>query len=120
MPEKFKTFLWIILHNSLPTNHLRARRGFATSDVCPRCNTFSDSISHLFRECNKAKELWRHIPFSHLLRGDTDTPIQEWISLNMRSNRNIKLNTDGCWYESNGIGGFGGLLRNHLGDWIMG
>ncbi|XP_058223163.1 uncharacterized protein LOC131332870 [Rhododendron vialii] len=32
---------------------------------------------------------------------------------------NIKLNTYGCWYDSNGIGGFGGLFRNHLGDWIM-
>ncbi|KAI8570479.1 hypothetical protein RHMOL_Rhmol01G0037200 [Rhododendron molle] len=60
MPEKFKTFLWIILHNSLPTNLLRNRRG------------------------------------------------------------NFKLNTDGCWYESNGIGGFGGLFRSHAGDWIMG
>ncbi|XP_058228002.1 uncharacterized protein LOC131336237 [Rhododendron vialii] len=33
---------------------------------------------------------------------------------------NVKLNTDGCWYESNGTGGFGGLFRNHMGDWIMG
>lgn len=33
---------------------------------------------------------------------------------------NIKLNTDGCWYESNGKGGFGGLFRDHKGDWIMG
>ncbi|KAI8550987.1 hypothetical protein RHMOL_Rhmol06G0149600 [Rhododendron molle] len=197
MPEKFKTFLWTILHNSLPTNHLRNRRGIATSDLCPRCNTFSENISHLFRECIKAKELWRYIPSSHLLRGDLDTPIQDWISLNMKSNRpagygnnipwhilfittlwqlwkdrnkksfdnieippyvsakniiayaqeivdafkspltngcintcltswtnppagNFKLNTDGCWYESNGIGGFGGLFRSHAGDWIMG
>lgn len=33
---------------------------------------------------------------------------------------NIKLNTDGCWYETNGRGGFGGLFRYHKGDWIMG
>ncbi|KAG5562418.1 hypothetical protein RHGRI_005227 [Rhododendron griersonianum] len=45
----------------------------ATSDLCPRCNTCSKNITHLFRECNKAKELWSCIPSSHLMRGDMDT-----------------------------------------------
>ncbi|XP_058210040.1 uncharacterized protein LOC131322655 [Rhododendron vialii] len=43
---------------------------------------------------------------------------EEWRSLFPEGN--IKLNTDGYWYDSNGIGGFGDLFRNHLGDWIMG
>ncbi|KAG5515273.1 hypothetical protein RHGRI_036347 [Rhododendron griersonianum] len=92
----------------------------ATSDLCPRCNTCSENTIHLFRECNKAKELWSCIPSSHLMRGDMDTSNCEWISLNMRSKGDIKLNTDGCWYEANGRGGFGGLFRDHNGDWIMG
>lgn len=32
----------------------------------------------------------------------------------------IKLNTDGCWYESKGKGGFGGLFRYSRGYWILG
>ncbi|KAI8551902.1 hypothetical protein RHMOL_Rhmol06G0223200 [Rhododendron molle] len=32
----------------------------------------------------------------------------------------IKLNTDGCWYEAYGRGGFGGLFQDHNGDWIVG
>ncbi|XP_058211449.1 uncharacterized protein LOC131323612 [Rhododendron vialii] len=42
---------------------------------------------------------------------------EEWRSLFPEGN--VKLNTNGCWYESNGTGGFGGLFRNHMGDWIM-
>ncbi|KAG5563614.1 hypothetical protein RHGRI_006155 [Rhododendron griersonianum] len=63
----------------------------ATSDLCPRCNTCSENITHLFRECNKAKELWSCIPSSHLMRGDMDTSNCEWISLNMRSNREVGI-----------------------------
>ncbi|KAI8563661.1 hypothetical protein RHMOL_Rhmol03G0126400 [Rhododendron molle] len=197
IPEKFKTFIWLILHNSLPTNQLRVRRGIDTSELCPRCFTYSESISHLFRECTKAKEIWSTIPSSHLMRGSVETPVQEWVSHNLRCNKslengydiswhilfvtslwqiwkdrnkksfdnietpswvsvrnimayskeiveafksplimgsqqtcliywvnpsagNVKLNTDGCWYEMNGRGGFGGLFRDQNGDWIMG
>ncbi|KAI8555720.1 hypothetical protein RHMOL_Rhmol05G0196900 [Rhododendron molle] len=56
-PEKLKTIIWLILHDSLPTNQLRVRRGIATLNLCPRCNTCSENIKHLFKECNKAKEL---------------------------------------------------------------
>lgn len=75
MPQKFKIFVWLIFHNSLATNQLRNRRGIAESDLCPRCNAYSETIKHLFRECDKAKNLWNCIPSCHLMRGDMDTPI---------------------------------------------
>ncbi|XP_058198622.1 uncharacterized protein LOC131314149 [Rhododendron vialii] len=54
---------------------------------------------------------------SPLTNGSTRTCLNSWSN---PSAGNVKLNTDGCWYESNGTGGFGGLFRNHMGDWIMG
>ncbi|KAI8568481.1 hypothetical protein RHMOL_Rhmol02G0203400 [Rhododendron molle] len=38
-------------------------------------------------------------------------------SLRERNGGNVKLNMDGCWYESNGRGG---LFRDQNGEWIMG
>lgn len=39
----------------------------------------------------------------------------------MRAHRaGVKLNTDGCFYESNGKAGFGGLFRDHDGQWLLG
>lgn len=98
IPEKLKTFTWLILHNSLPTNHLRVRRAIDTSELCPRCSTCSENISHLFRECVKAKELWSNIPSSHLMRGNLETPIHEWISLNLRCNKILENGYDILWH----------------------
>ncbi|KAI8568753.1 hypothetical protein RHMOL_Rhmol02G0225000 [Rhododendron molle] len=33
---------------------------------------------------------------------------------------NVKLDTDGWWYETNGKGGFGEIFRDQKGDWILG
>lgn len=62
IPQKFKTFLWLIFHDKLPTNCLHARRGITTLDTCPRCENSPETISHLFRECPKALALWDKIP----------------------------------------------------------
>jgi len=32
----------------------------------------------------------------------------------------IKLNTDGCWYDLNNGAGFGGAFRDHTATWILG
>lgn len=93
MPQKFKT-----LHNSLLTNHLLNRRGIATSDLFPRCNTCSENINHLFRECNKAKELCNCIPFGCLMRGNMDNPYKEWIPQNLRRNRVVGNESKIPWH----------------------
>ncbi|KAI8539305.1 hypothetical protein RHMOL_Rhmol09G0171400 [Rhododendron molle] len=53
------------------------------------------------------------------------TPRLHDLNINQSSNWStpragtIKLNTDGCWYESNGKARFGGLFRDAKGDWIL-
>ncbi|XP_058203102.1 uncharacterized protein LOC131317581 [Rhododendron vialii] len=54
---------------------------------------------------------------SPLIMGSQQACLISWVN---PIASNIKLNTDGCWYEMNGRGGFGGLFRDHKGDWIMG
>ncbi|KAI8558233.1 hypothetical protein RHMOL_Rhmol04G0074400 [Rhododendron molle] len=44
---------------------------------------------------------------------------QPWVEV-VEEEGIIKLNMDGCWYESNGKAGFGGLFRDAKGDWILG
>lgn len=43
---------------------------------------------------------------------------EEWQALFPEGN--LKLNTDGCWYERNRNAGFGGLVRNDQGEWQIG
>lgn len=32
----------------------------------------------------------------------------------------VKLNTDGCWMESRKLAGYGGIFRDHRGQWLLG
>lgn len=197
VPQKFKTFLWLIFHNKLPTNLLRFRRGITNSDLCPRCNNSSENLDHLFKDCPKAIELWDSVPSGQQMRRGLGDSTAFWISSNLKKGKllqlgnsipwnllfcttlwqiwkdrnrksfdnidalpdvsskilcsyaneiveafkspllsgppknrltkwfpplsgTIKLNTDGCWYESNGKAGFGGIFRNAAGDWVLG
>lgn len=50
----------------------------------------------------------------------TDPPthrLTRWFS---PSPGNLKLNTDGSWFETRGKAGFGGLFRNDQGEWKLG
>lgn len=54
------------------------------------------------------------------------TPIQTDITSNhlivwrFPCGGEIKLNTDGCWYDSNNKPEFRGVFRNDAGAWILG
>lgn len=197
VPQKLKTFFWLILHDKLPTNLLRAKRGINTSDCCPRCNLAQENLDHLFRGCPKVFDLWDKIPSGRLMRGGFINSTSDWISANLKKKKilhmgmdiawnilfgitlwqiwkdrnrksfdnlewipeisfknicsyaseiveafnsplvtdpppnrlilwfpptagSLKLNTDGCWYESTRKAGFGGLFRDAQGEWVLG
>lgn len=57
LPQKLKGFLWLVFHGKLLTNQMRLKRGLTTDPTCPHCCGIED-MSHLFRDCFKAKEVW--------------------------------------------------------------
>lgn len=54
---------------------------------------------------------------SPLVSGPAKNRMTLWYAPNAG---NLKLNTDGCWYESIGKAGFGGIFRNERGEWELG
>lgn len=197
LPQKLKTFLWLIFHDKLPTNLMRAKRGINTSVCCPRCNLALENMDHLFRDCPKAIAIWDKIPSGRSMRAGFINSTSDWISANLKKKKifhlgtdipwniifgitlwqiwkdrnrmgfdniesisemsfkniisyaseiveafnsplipdpplnrltlwfppntgTLKLNTDGRWYESTRKAGFGGLIRDGRGDWVLG
>ena len=62
-PPKILFFLWLCLHNSIPTCVILGSRGLSLSPLCPICSEENESIDHLLRRCKTAAELWVDLKF---------------------------------------------------------
>lgn len=58
---KVQHFMWLCMHNAIPTNKLRHHCNLATSPVCQRCGTYDEDVLHCLRDCAPSKEVWRLI-----------------------------------------------------------
>lgn len=97
IPQKLKVFIWLIFHNKLPTNFLRAKRGMIISDLCPRCNNSPETINHLFRDCPKAIQLWDKFQTGRAMRTGFESSTFDWVSHNLKRSRILHLNKDIPW-----------------------
>ncbi|KAF7826982.1 hypothetical protein G2W53_018146 [Senna tora] len=57
-PEKIKYFMWLCVKDRVLTNVNRRRRNLSLSDLCPRCRVCSESVLHMVRDCNYARNVW--------------------------------------------------------------
>ncbi|KAK7244213.1 hypothetical protein RIF29_39032 [Crotalaria pallida] len=63
--EKIKFLIWLVLHNAIPTNDFRFRRGMASSPNCARCGAGSESVLHCLRDYSPSTELWLRFGFGN-------------------------------------------------------
>ena len=55
---KIQFFLWLCLHNSVPTGEILGLRGLSIDSVCSLCHRSNESVDHLLRGCEFAKDYW--------------------------------------------------------------
>ena len=176
---------WLVMHDSLPTNLLRHKRGLADSAVCMRCGKEEERILHCLQDCTKARAVWSRVGIGSDMRMDSQDH-KAWVKLIANAPNNVtlcatlwwvwrarnseliankilsvdmivrailgkveafrtnffhdemvpksprwvrwewppegvmKLNVDGCSRGNPGLAGFGGLVRDDGGQWILG
>jgi ribonuclease HI len=59
VPERVKTFMWLVLHNRILTNELKARMGLGHS-MCTHCVNIEETVIHVLRDCAIAMEFWNN------------------------------------------------------------
>ncbi|KAL0843027.1 hypothetical protein Bca101_016272 [Brassica carinata] len=59
---KIKTFAWKLLKGALPVGERLADRHIPIDPTCKRCGA-SESITHLFFQCQYSRKVWRLAPF---------------------------------------------------------
>lgn len=57
LPPKIQFFLWLCLHNSLPTTEVLGSRGLSLNPTCNMRQGGTESIDHLLRECLVAQKI---------------------------------------------------------------
>ena len=88
---KITTFIWKLLHDSLPVLTNLIRRGIQIANRCLMCDEGEETMSHLFLQCPFAKAVWyssslgirtselNHLSMKHWLLGHitaTNMPVQ--------------------------------------------
>jgi ribonuclease HI len=59
VPERVKTFMWLVLHNRILTNELKSRMGLGHS-MCTHCVNIEETVIHVLRDCPIAMEFWNN------------------------------------------------------------
>ncbi|XP_016168765.1 uncharacterized protein LOC107611342 [Arachis ipaensis] len=87
-PERVRTFLWLVAHNTILTNLERRRRHLTTDGACPRCWHHEELVIHVLRDCFYARSIWQRLIPPNGINSFFNTSLNNWLSLNLTSNNN--------------------------------
>jgi hypothetical protein len=66
-PNRIRSFLWKVAHGRLMTNQERVKIGISNDDSCSRCQLGPETVMHVLRDCEEAREFWSQ-SFNHNIR----------------------------------------------------
>ncbi|KAB2630796.1 hypothetical protein D8674_008315 [Pyrus ussuriensis x Pyrus communis] len=58
VPPKLRHFLWLTMHNCLPTREALYRRRSSLTSTCPICCCHDETIEHIFLSCSWVEPIW--------------------------------------------------------------
>ncbi|KAB2625745.1 hypothetical protein D8674_017405 [Pyrus ussuriensis x Pyrus communis] len=58
VPPKLRHFLWLTVHNCLPTRDALFRRMSSQASTCPICCCHDETIEHIFLSCSWVEPIW--------------------------------------------------------------
>lgn len=97
IPAKLQHFIWLCLHNALPTNARRHHCNMVASPSCTRCSSPMEDLFHCLRECPHSKEVWLRLGMGihpyFFLQADLDT----WI-FDMVHSESMYIFIAGLWH----------------------
>ncbi|KAJ1441912.1 Reverse transcriptase zinc-binding domain [Sesbania bispinosa] len=102
-PENIRFIIWLICHNSLPTNLTLSNRGLPIDATCPFWGTEPESLSHCLQDCSRAHHIWTQFGLNNLIQGSQTTNLGEWIS------GGVKQGVP-CFFQSSGAFGRAGIV----------
>ncbi|RYR79610.1 hypothetical protein Ahy_A01g004421 [Arachis hypogaea] len=105
-PERIRTFLWLVTHNTILTNSERKQRHLTSDDSCPRCRCQEESAIHVLRDCFYAKSIWQKLFPPNGINCFFNTDLNEWLLQNLMMSNNtwsclFDVAVSTIWYLQN-------------------
>lgn len=83
---RLKTFfLWLVLHNKIPTALNLVHRNVIDNSICQRCYTDIETTVHAIRDCTWAQQVWNLLNVPHNLRPSFSKSAEDWLHENVHT-----------------------------------
>lgn len=96
LPTNMKKFLWLVAHNSLPTNLFRQIRHLSFDDSCNRCGGAQETLLRVLRDYAKALIIWNNMHFD-LSRDFPNEVKVDWLQRYAHDSQHDALFSVVCW-----------------------
>lgn len=96
LPENVKHFVWLVMHDSLPTNHVRFLQHATGDGSCPRCGASAETITHALRDCTHASTVWHTLGHASSQQFFLMDPCH-WMKSHATNMHHGSLFTIVCW-----------------------
>ncbi|CAN1839814.1 Putative ribonuclease H protein At1g65750 [Linum perenne] len=96
-PNRIRHFLWLAVRDKLLTNDVRCRRGFCPDAVCNCCGSGNETILHVLRDCEFARDTWLKVGGFELNGNDWRLPLEEWFQLFLAKDKGLIFGIT-CWF----------------------
>ncbi|KAK9046567.1 hypothetical protein V6N11_052453 [Hibiscus sabdariffa] len=83
IPQRIRTFMWLVAHERLMTNAERVRRHIANTTRCDICGEYRKDFDHILRSCFLAKSVWRRCVSTATRSNFFTMSFQDWLSKNL-------------------------------------
>lgn len=81
--EKIHLFIWISIHNRLPTNSWRSSWA-GCSSLCQWCQDANEDVIHILRDCTYAKSMWRKLFPRSYYSNFFAANLSDWFTFNLK------------------------------------
>jgi hypothetical protein len=96
VPERVKTFTWMMQHGRLLTNSLKSKMRLCHA-MCDFCGDVEETILHVLRDCPRAREIWSCVITTNDRANFYMSEANHWIELNLHNT--MHWNGEGSWSD---------------------
>jgi hypothetical protein len=98
VPERVRSFIWLLKHGRLLTNYRKSKMGMGSS-FCAFCGDVEETELHVLSDCPRCMNVWLNIIHGNKREVFFNSTLQQWININMNGTiEGIEVNKwDSYW-----------------------